>query len=295
MSLKELTEHQELLKKEKQIEELLAGLDRVLIAFSGGVDSSYLLAKAVQVKGSEQVMAVTVKSALSPPGEVEEATRLALKLQVRHFVLNIDLTGDRDISANTTERCYFCKNKIFGKLTEIANAKSFKAILDGSNADDLADYRPGMRAIRELGIRSPLLEVSLGKAGIRELSKKAGLKTWNKPAAACLATRFPYGEKLDTARLKQVAEAEKCLRRMGIKQDLRVRCHGNLARIEVNTSDMKWIMALREDIAARIRDFGFLYVTLDLKGFKSGSMNNLLSTGRQMDDLKYTGKPRSQT
>lgn len=295
MSVKELTESQELLKKEKQIEELLAGLDRVLIAFSGGVDSSYLLAKAVQVKGSEQVMAVTVKSALSPPGEVEEAARFALKLQVRHFVLNIDLTGDRDISANTAERCYFCKNKIFGKLTEIANTKSFKVILDGSNADDLADYRPGMRAIRELGIRSPLLEVSLGKAGIRELSKKAGLKTWNKPAAACLATRFPYGEKLDTARLRQVAEAEKYLRLMGIKEDLRVRCHGNLARIEVNKSDMKWIMARREDISARIRDFGFLYVTLDLKGFKSGSMNRLLSTGRQMDDLKYTGKPRSRT
>lgn len=286
MSFNELTEQQELLKKEKQLEELLGGLDRVLVAFSGGVDSSYLLAKAVQVKGSKQVMAVTVKSDLNPPGELEEAARFALKLQVQHIVLNVDLTEDRDISANTSERCYFCKRKIFDKIRDIADAHSFKIIIDGSNADDLDDYRPGMRAVRESGIGSPLLEVSLGKREIRELSKKAGLKAWNKPAEACLATRFPYGDKLDTDRLRQVAEAEKYLRLIGIKQDLRVRCHGELARIEVNASDMKRIIERREEIAEKIKEIGFLYITLDLNGFKSGSMNRMLPLDRYEGDLK---------
>lgn len=286
MSIKDLTEYQELLKQEKQLEELLGGLDKVLVAFSGGVDSSYLLAKAVQVKGSNQVMAVTVKSNLNPPGELEEAARFALKLQVQHCVLNINLTEDRDISANTSDRCYFCKRKIFVKIKDIAAANSFKIILDGSNANDLDDYRPGMQAIRELGVHSPLLEVSLGKAGIRELSRKAGLKTWNKPAEACLATRFPYGEGLDTIRLRQVFEAEKYLRQIGIKLDLRVRCHGELARIEVNASEIKKIIERREEIFERMKEIGFFYVTLDLNGFKTGSMNRMLPVDRNEGDLK---------
>lgn len=281
MILKRSATDQVLAKKEQQLVDILSQLDQALVAFSGGVDSSFLLSKAVRVNGSGRVMAVTVASELSPPGEAEEAAELASKLNVKHNLLQLDLTADPEIRSNTAERCYFCKHKIFGRLSEIAAAESIKVVLDGSNADDLADYRPGMRAIRELGIRSPLLEVSLGKEEIRILSKRAGLATWNKPAAACLATRFPYGEELIPARIRKVAEAERFLRRMGIQKNLRVRCHGDLARIEVDASELEFIKDIRETVAAGLSELGFSYITLDLAGFSSGSMNRSLSNEGQ--------------
>ena len=266
------------LKKERQLVELLSSIDEVvLVAFSGGVDSTYLLSKAAQVIGQERVIAVTFDSELYLPGETEAAAVLAQKLPVKHLILNTDPLTDREFRANTPERCYFCKHKIYSKLLGIAAEKGLAVVLDGSNADDTADYRPGMRALEELGIRSPLLEVSLNKAEIRELSRRAGLSTWNKPAAACLASRFPYGDEITDHKLKQVAEAECFLRQLGVKHDLRVRCHGNLARIEVNKDDLDSILTWREIIVANLQELGFVYITLDLGGFESGSMNRLLT------------------
>ncbi len=261
------------LKKEKHLEELLHSFRNVTVAFSGGVDSAYLLGRAVQVLGREQVQAVTLKSALNPPGEVEEAASFALKLAVRHRVMNIDISAERELMANTSERCYVCKRSCFGRLSEVSAAGGFQAVLDGSNADDLNDYRPGMRAAEELGIRSPLLEASLGKDEIRLLSKMRGYATWDKPSAACLASRIPYGQEITPEKLKKVADAECFLRQVGVKTDLRVRFHDNLARIEINSSDLDCVMRYRKEIAARLQVIGFTYVTLDLDGFESGSLN----------------------
>ncbi len=266
------------LKKERQLVGLLSSIDEVvMIAFSGGVDSTYLLSKAAQVIGRERVIAVTFESELYLPGETEAALVLAQKLPIKHLILSTDPLADREFRANTPERCYFCKHKIYSKLLGIAAEKGIAVVLDGSNADDTADYRPGMRALEELGIRSPLLEVSLNKAEIRELSRLAGLPTWNKPAAACLASRFPYGDEITGYKLKQVAEAECFLRQLGVKHDLRVRYHGSLARIEVNKDDLDSILTWREMIVGKLQELGFVYITLDLGGFESGSMNRLLT------------------
>ncbi len=262
-----------LLQKEEMLEHMLRALGGTVVAFSGGVDSSYLLFKALAVKGRDQVLAVTVDSPLSPPGEVEAAVALAEGLQAKHRVIFVDQLADQDFSANTTERCYLCKKIIMTKLLAIAKAEGLAAVIDGSNADDLNDYRPGMRALQELGIYSPMLEAALQKAEIRHLSKQARLSTWDKPAAPCLVTRFGYEEELKFDLIKQIAEGELYLRSIGVKGDLRLRRHGSLARIEVSADDVSLIVAQREHINARLREIGFLYVTLDLCGFQSGSMN----------------------
>ncbi len=261
------------LEKEKQLEKLLHSFETVTVAFSGGADSSYLLGKAVRTLGPRQVQAVTLKSVLNPDKEVEEAALFALKLGVRHQVINVDITADQEFMANTSERCYFCKRNCFSKIAAVSAARGFKVVLDGSNADDLDDHRPGMRAARELSIRSPLLEVSLGKQEIRYLSGKEGFSTWNKPAAACLASRIPYGDEITGEKLKKVSDAERYLRKLGVKNNLRVRCHGSIARIEADGADFDLILKHREEIAADLREIGFIYVTLDLHGFESGSMN----------------------
>ncbi len=261
------------LNKEKQLEKLLHSFETATVAFSGGVDSSYLLGKAFRVLGSKNVQAVTLKSVLNPNKEVEEAALFALKLGVRHHVINIDIIADLDFTANTSERCYYCKRNCFKKIVSVSAAGGFKVVLDGSNADDLRDHRPGMRAAKELNIQSPLLEVRLGKQEIRYLSGKEGFSTWNKPAAACLATRIPYGEEITLAKLKKAADAEKYLRKLGLKDNLRVRCHGNIARIEVNESDLDFIITHRQEINTALQKIGFTYVAVDLHGFESGSMN----------------------
>ncbi len=272
-SIEQTVNYEVALNKEKQLEKLLGNLKKATVAFSGGADSSYLLGKVLQVLGSKNVQAVTLKSVLNPNKEVEEAALFALKLGVRHHVINIDITADQDFTANTSERCYYCKRNCFNKIVSVSAARGFKAVLDGTNADDLADHRPGMRAAKELDIRSPLLEVSLGKEEIRYLSKQNDFSTWNKPAAACLASRIPYGDEITADKLKKAADAENYLRRLGLKGDLRVRCHGTIARIEVNKSDLELIINNRKKITSALRKIGFTYVALDLHGFESGSMN----------------------
>jgi len=272
-ALEQAVNTEKALEKEKQLGKLLRSFETATVAFSGGADSSYLLGKAVQVLGPRQVEAVTLKSVLNPGREVEEAALFALKLGVRHRVINIDITADQEFMANTSDRCYFCKRECFSKIAAVSTARGFKVVLDGSNADDLGDHRPGMRAAKELGIRSPLLEVSLGKQEIRYLSGKEGFSTWNKPAAACLASRIPYGDEITEDKLNKVAAAEQYLRELGVKNNLRVRCHGSIARIEADGADFDYILRHREETAAALRKIGFTYVTLDLYGFESGSMN----------------------
>lgn len=262
-----------LMRKEEKLELLLRSYCGVVVAFSGGVDSAYLLFKALAVKGRNQVLAVTVDSPLSPPGEVEAAVALAEGLQARHRVIYVDQLADQGFSANSTERCYLCKKIIMTDLLAIAKAEGLAAVIEGSNADDPSDYRPGLRALQELGVYSPMVESGLRKTEIRHLSKIAGLSTWDKPAAPCLVTRFGYGGELKFDLIKQVAEGEKYLSSLGIKGDLRLRSHGSLARIEVSADDAALIMAQRENISARLRQIGFQYVTLDLCGFRSGSMD----------------------
>jgi uncharacterized protein len=257
-------------RKEKKLGLLLRSFSGVVVAFSGGADSAYLLFKALEIKGRDHVLAVTVDSPLSPPGEIEAAVALAERLQARHRVIFVDQLADQGFSANSAERCYLCKKIIMTELLTIAKADGLAAVIEGSNADDLNDYRPGMRALQELGIYSPMLEAALKKAEIRHLSKQAGLPTWDKPAAPCLVTRFGYGEQLRLDLIKQVAEGELYLRSLGVKGDLRLRSHGSLARFEVSAGDAVLVMAQRENISARLREIGFQYVTLDLGGFRSG-------------------------
>ncbi len=272
-ALKQVVNTEKALEKEKQLGRMLRSFETATVAFSGGADSSYLLGKAVRVLGPREVEAVTLKSVLNPDREVEEAALFALKLGVRHRVINIDITTDLEFMANTAERCYFCKRECFSKIAAVSAARGFKVVLDGSNADDLGDHRPGMRAAKELGIRSPLLQVSLGKQEIRYLSGKEGFSTWNKPSAACLASRIPYGDEITEDKLNKVAAAEQYLRELGVKNNLRVRCHGSIARIEVDEADLDYIMRHRAEITAALREIGFIYVTVDLHGFESGSMN----------------------
>jgi len=259
--------------KYENLKARLAELDRVLVAFSGGVDSSLLLAAANEVLG-EGVWAVTVKSDLHPPREIDEARELAERLGVRFSIVEIDQLDDGEFIRNTPERCYLCKKRLFKRLKTIAAEKNIKAVLEGSNADDVRDYRPGARATEELGIHVPLRDAELGKKDIRLISRAMGLPTWNKPSMACLASRIPYHTILTKHRLERVSQAEDMLRCWDFVQ-VRVRDHGNCARIEVEPSQIARLCAVecRERIIRGFRNLGYIFVALDLQGYRTGSMN----------------------
>ena len=264
------------LGKEKYLEKRLKDLDSAVIAYSGGADSTYLLYKAAEVIGTGKVLAITVASELSTPGEVENAKQTAGAMKVGYRSLDIKLLSDPELRNNSPQRCYICKKHIYGALLRFAGEGGYEAVLDGSNADDTAQYRPGLRALRELKVASPLLEAGLSKQEIRYLSKLAGLSTWDRPAAACLASRFPYGEELKPEALQNIAAAENILRQLGVGTNLRVRCHGNLARIEVDWVDAELLLGQKDAVVKKLRTLGFIYVTLDLGGFQSGSMDRTL-------------------
>jgi len=271
------------MKSEEKLENLkkmISEMGHVLIAFSGGVDSTFLLKVCVDVLGRENVIAVT---ASSPTYEMDEteAKKIAQFFGVKHVIIHTNEMGNEKFLSNTVERCYFCKKELFSKLKEIAAEHGIKHVLDASNADDSLDYRPGMKAARELGIKSPLLEAGITKEEIRKFSKEMGLPTATKPSQSCLASRFPYGEKITEEKLKMVAEAEKFLKELGFKV-VRVRHHGNIARIEVDKNEMVRLMEerIRKKIYERLKEIGYTWVCLDLMGYRSGSMNEAIRGGQ---------------
>lgn len=265
-----MTEVEKLEKLNNRIKEL----KRVIVAFSGGVDSTFLLKVCLDVLGKENVLAVTARSSTYPTREFEEAKKLAESLGANHEIIISEELEVPGFSDNPPERCYYCKKELFGKLLKMARERGFNYVLDGSNADDTGDFRPGMKAKDELGVLSPLKEAGLTKAEIRALSRKMGLPTWNKPSFACLASRFPYGEKITKEKLNRVEKAEDLLNSLGFVQ-YRVRSHGDLARIEVSPGEIERFFdkALREKVVAGLKELGFLYVSLDLAGYRTGSMN----------------------
>ena len=255
----------------------LHDLGSAAVAFSAGVDSTFLLRMAHEALG-DRVVAVTVRAPFVPSREIEEATAFCQELSVKHVVIDVALADIPFFPENPPDRCYLCKKALFGKMLDFARKSGLAAVLEGSNLDDDGDYRPGRRAIRELGIRSPLHDAGLTKAEIRVLSRKMGLPTADKPSFACLASRFPYGERITVEGLERVGRAEDWLRGAfhGLAQ-LRVRCHGGtVARIEVAPNDIPRLAASAADIAAALRAIGFAYVSLDLQGYRTGSLNETL-------------------
>lgn len=264
-------------RKLKKLQGLLKSYGRVAIAFSAGVDSTFLLKVARDCLGEEQVLALTVRSIFVPARDIQEAQAFCRSEGIRHQLVDADPLLDDDVRKNPPQRCYFCKRLIFSRLRELAGAEHIVHLLDGTNVDDLQDYRPGHKALAELGVLSPLQEAGLTKADIRALSAALQLKTAGKPSAACLASRIPYGENLTEAKLRRVADAEEFLHSEGFVQ-LRVRSHGDLARLELLPQDMERFMAdgVYGKAARRLKALGFAYVALDLEGYRTGSLNQML-------------------
>jgi pyridinium-3,5-biscarboxylic acid mononucleotide sulfurtransferase len=268
-------ELQDTLKQLKCHIEIIGSL---AVAYSGGVDSTFLLKVAHDVL-KDQVIAVTAQSSTYPEREFKEAAEFTRSSGIKHIVFQSEELEIEGFTNNPPNRCYLCKYELFSKIKDVAGKHGIKFIAEGSNIDDLGDYRPGMQAIKELGIISPLKDAGLGKDDIRKLSKQMGLPTWDKPAFACLASRFPYGVKITREKLTMVNEAEQYLLDLGFKQ-VRVRHHGDTARIEVAESErLKFFnLELMDNVYKQFREIGFAYTALDLKGYRTGSMNEVIDT-----------------
>lgn len=269
-------------QKLTQLKEILLEMQSVAVAYSGGTDSTLLLKVAYDCLG-KQAIGLTAVSASLPAQELHEAQEIARHIGVEHVLLESRETQDPRYLENSPERCYFCKTNVLDELIAYAREAGYQYILDGTNADDAHDHRPGRRAAKERGVRSPLLEAELGKAEIRQLARQFQLPNWDKPAAACLSSRVPYGTLITIETLDQVEQAEAALRKLGFRQ-LRVRHHDQVARIEVPSADFESVLLQRETIVSAIQKAGYNYVTLDLAGFRSGSMNEVLASGKQVTE-----------
>jgi len=257
-----------------KLKELLEESESVLIAYSGGVDSAFLLKVARDVLG-DRAVAVTARSPTYPEREYLEAQELAQRLGVRFLSISTDELSRQEFICNAPDRCYWCKRELFEKLREIARREHIGWVADGSNFDDLKDFRPGSKAARELGVRSPLCEVELTKEEIRVLSRNMGLSTWDKAPFACLASRIPYGTPITPEVLEKINRAEESLLCLGLRH-VRVRHHAKIARIEVEPRDMEEIVRRRDEVVGKLKALGYLYIVLDLEGYQSGSLNQML-------------------
>jgi uncharacterized protein len=266
---------------------LLREMKRVLVCFSGGVDSAYLLAEAVHLLGDDAVALTAVSPSLAPE-EGADARALARQLGARHLLVETHELDDPGYAANPANRCYFCKTEVYGVAVEEARKRGITDVLDGFNYDDRGDIRPGREAARELGVRSPLDELGFSKADVREAARRLDLPVWDKPALACLSSRFPYGTEITPERLSQVARSERSLRELGFRI-FRVRYHGTVARVEVAPDELPRLLepGLRQEVTRRLREAGFGYVAVDLEGYRRGSLNE--SAGECLVSVRVAG------
>ncbi len=263
------------IEKERMLASLLSDMRSVVVSFSGGVDSSYLLKVAYGVLGSNAVAATGLSQTYAAE-EMADASVVANDIGAEYVLIDTAELTDPRYADNTHQRCYFCKSELYSRLVEFATLRRLNVVIDGSNADDVDDFRPGMRAARELGVRSPLQEVGLTKMEIRALSEHHGLRTWDKPAVACLSSRFEYGDPITVEKLRQVASAESAVRQFGIR-GFRVRHHGDTARLEIPREQFVLAVERADEIVDAVRSAGYRHVVLDLAGYRSGSMNEVLN------------------
>ena len=271
------TSDKTLLQKRSDLVNILEHMRSVIVAYSGGVDSAFLAAVANEALG-RKALSVTAVSPSLAPSELDEATDLANRIGLNFMTIETNEIDRPDYQANNPDRCFFCKDELYTHLVRFAEEESFDSIVNGTNVDDLGDYRPGIEAAKQYGVRSPLVEAELTKDDIRALSRDMDLPTWDKPAQACLSSRIPYGTTVTVEALTKIAKAEQFLRSKGFKQ-LRVRHHDTIARIEIEPSDFSAITSepLRSEINQEFKNIGYSYITLDLDGFRSGSLNEILS------------------
>ena len=268
------------MEKLSRIKDDLCAMGRVVVAFSGGVDSTFLLRLAVDVLGRDHVLAVTADSETYPSRERAEACGIAREMGARHLVVSTSELAIPGYAENPVNRCYFCKHELFDTLFPIAREHGYHHVVFGAIADDLGEFRPGLRAASESGARAPLLEFGVTKAEIRHHSRLLGLRTWDKPSFACLSSRIPYGERITQEKLSMIDRAEDFLMQLGFRQ-VRVRQHEKLARIEVPPERLGELISVAETVDCKLREIGYTYVSLDLRGYRAGAMNEVLAAGGQ--------------